>query len=75
MSNGRLARLLNDATWRKSTHSGAVGNCVELAVVTGGLVGIRNSRNPHGPVLIHNRTELTALLAYIKNGKLDDVAH
>jgi hypothetical protein len=71
--NGRS--LLSGATWRKSSHSGAVGNCVELATAAGGLVAIRNSRNARGPVLIHNRTELAALLADIKDGKFDDVAH
>jgi light-regulated signal transduction histidine kinase (bacteriophytochrome) len=73
--NARSAQLLSGAIWHKSSHSGAIGNCVELAPVAGGLVAIRNSRNPRGPVLIHHRAELTALLADIKDGKFDDVAH
>jgi hypothetical protein len=68
--NARSAWLLSGATWRKSSHSGAVGNCVELALVAGDQMAIRNSRNPRGPALIHNRTELTALLAGIKDGQI-----
>jgi hypothetical protein len=48
--NGVSACELPGAAWRKSSHSGAVGNCVELSWFDG-QAGVRNSRDPHGPVL------------------------
>jgi hypothetical protein len=49
--NGVSADDLPAATWRKSSFSGAVGNCVELSWLDG-QAGVRNSRDPHGPVLV-----------------------
>ena len=49
--NGVSADDLPGATWRKSSYSGAVGNCVELSWF-GERAGVRNSRDPYGPVLV-----------------------
>ncbi|MEV6233513.1 DUF397 domain-containing protein, partial [Saccharopolyspora shandongensis] len=38
------AQQLRNAVWRKSRHSGAVGNCVELAPLVDGGIAVRNSR-------------------------------
>lgn len=61
-------------TWRKSSHSGANGNCVEFAVADGNLVAIRNSRFPDGAVLLFDRAALGAFLAGAKSGEFDDLA-
>ena len=37
--------------WVKSSLSFSNGNCVEVASLPGGAIGVRNSRNPRGPVL------------------------
>lgn len=37
-------------TFWKSSYSGAEGNCVEVAVTAGGRA-VRDSKNPHGPLL------------------------
>lgn len=38
--------------WRKSTRSGgAGGNCVEFAALAPDLVGVRDSKQPDGPIL------------------------
>ena len=58
-------------TWRKSSHSGSEGGtCVELADLSA-AVGIRDSKNPHGPKLVVSRRELCSLIARVKSGDLD----
>ena len=53
------------ARWRKSSFSGGVGggndNCVEAAL-SGTVAGLRDSKNPHGPVLVVPKTAWTTLL-------------
>lgn len=61
-------------TWRKSTYSGQIGNCVEAASLDSGEVALRNSRFPSGPALIFSRDEMAAFLAGAKNGKFNDIA-
>ncbi|MGQ0838169.1 DUF397 domain-containing protein [Actinokineospora sp.] len=46
--------------WRKSSHSGQEGDCVELAHT---LDTVRDSKNPHGPTLTAN---IPALLKALK---------
>jgi hypothetical protein len=65
--NGMPADQLDDAVWRKSSRSGAVGNCVELAWPGRDVVAVRNSRDPHGPVLVYARADLVAFLAGVRN--------
>lgn len=44
---------LADAVWRKSSYSdGGASNCVEIADGHAGLVPVRDSKVPHGPVLV-----------------------
>jgi hypothetical protein len=60
--------LLTGLTWKKSSHSGKNGNCVELAWLADGRVAVRNSRNPHGPALVCDTALLAALVAQAKKG-------
>ncbi|MFF8292368.1 DUF397 domain-containing protein [Streptomyces sp. NPDC016309] len=44
---------LSTARWRKSTHSnGEGGDCVEVAYDFPGVVPVRDSKKPAGPVLV-----------------------
>lgn len=72
--NGMSAAELDRVAWLKSRHSGQLGNCVEAAVLAGGDVAMRNSRDPHGPALIFTRDEMAAFLAGAKDGEFDDIA-
>ncbi|WP_433494622.1 DUF397 domain-containing protein [Micromonospora sp. CA-248089] len=42
---------LTGAIWRKSTRSGTQGDCVEVSDNLAGVVGVRDSKDPAGPVL------------------------
>jgi hypothetical protein len=48
-------------TWRKSSFSDATGECVEVAHRTE-AVGVRDSKNPSGPVLAIDPSGWSALL-------------
>ena len=37
--------------WRTSSYSGTQGNCVQIAANLPGTIAVRDSKNPHGPVL------------------------
>ena len=52
-----------NAPWVRSSFSFANGNCVEVAELPGDSVGIRDSRDPGGPVLSFTRAEWAAFLA------------
>ncbi|MBF6300938.1 DUF397 domain-containing protein [Nocardia amamiensis] len=41
----------SNVKWFKSTHSGASQDCVEVTFLDGGLIGVRDSKNPTGPAL------------------------
>ena len=57
--------------WIKSSLSYANGNCVEVASLPGGEVGVRNGRNSGGPVLRFTPAEWHAFLGGVKNGEFD----
>lgn len=47
---------LTGAVWRKSTRSNNGGDCVEVADNLSDIVGLRDSKDPAGPVLIFAAT-------------------
>ncbi|MFS8202892.1 DUF397 domain-containing protein [Streptomyces sp. CWNU-52B] len=49
----RHAPELSHARWRKSSYSNTNGgNCVEIAEGHPRLIPVRDSKNPHGPILV-----------------------
>lgn len=71
--NGMPASEFVDVTWQKSQHSNPNGACVEVAVLPGGEIAVRNSRFPGGPALVYTRAEIAAFLAGAKDGEFDHV--
>ncbi|KAB1118865.1 DUF397 domain-containing protein [Micromonospora aurantiaca] len=61
---------LEAAIWRKSSLSGD-GNCVEVAAVSGEVVGVRDSKDAAGPVLAFSPVVWTGFVSGLKNGQLD----
>jgi hypothetical protein len=57
--------------WVKSSLSFSNGNCVEVATLPGGGIGVRNSRDAAGPVLAFTRDEWHAFLGGVRNGEFD----
>jgi hypothetical protein len=62
---------LSRAVWREASRSnGQGGACVEVAFVPS-AVGIRDSKNPTGPVLVFGQVGFAALVAAAMGGELD----
>ena len=60
--------------WVKSSLSLANGNCVEVAGMPDGGVGVRNSRDTRGPVLHFTPGEWHAFLGGVRNGEFDSMS-
>jgi hypothetical protein len=71
VSNGMPACQLQGVTWRKSDYSNPNGNCLEVAVLPGGTVAVRNSRHRAGPALIYSHAEIAAFIRGAKDGQFD----
>lgn len=56
--------------WRKSSHSQTANDCVELAPLTGGRVGVRDSKNPAQRALFLGGAQFGAFLAAVKASQL-----
>jgi hypothetical protein len=58
---------LTGAAWRKSTRSSNQGNCVEVADNRPGVVYVRDSKDPDGPVLSFEPDAWRAFIEDIKS--------
>ena len=61
--------IFSGAAWHKSAHSGSAG-CVEVATVDG-RVGVRDTKDRGGPILVFNHEEWKAFLAGARDGDFD----
>ena len=60
--------------WHKSTRSGAVGNCVEVASA-GGATLIRDSKQPHGARLRVSRDRWRRFVTSCRDGHAEQPAY
>jgi hypothetical protein len=58
---------LSRATWRKSRRSNNGGNCVEVTT-TSSAVAVRDSKDPHGPMLTITGRGWRAFTVKVKDG-------
>ena len=66
-----MPTLESQPVWVKSSLSFANGNCVEVANLSGGAVGVRNSRDTAGAVLRFTPDEWQAFIGGVHNGEFD----
>jgi hypothetical protein len=54
------------AAWRKSSRSNGSGACVEVATNLTDLVAVRDSKDPHGPVLTVTAADWRTFVAALR---------
>lgn len=60
---------LSAAVWHKSSYSnGSGGDCVEVACGITGVVPVRDSKLPHGPMLTLPGAAWTSFITALKDG-------
>ncbi|MEV4630153.1 DUF397 domain-containing protein [Micromonospora sp. NPDC049523] len=59
------------AAWRKSSRSGDQGACVEFAVTTE-AIGVRDSKDPGGPILTFPAAAWSAFAGAVPAGPIID---
>jgi hypothetical protein len=71
MLGDRSGRPGSDSQWVKSSLSFSNGNCVEVANLPEGEIGVRHSKDPEGLVLRFTSGEWHAFLGGVRNGEFD----
>jgi Domain of unknown function (DUF397) len=69
--NGMSAADLGDVAWCKAARSNSSGNCVELARLDDGQVGVRDSKDPDGAALVFSGAEVAEWVRGLKAGDYD----
>jgi hypothetical protein len=67
----RQRRPGSELSWVKSSYSFANGNCVEVASLPNGGIGIRDSKDREGTILRFTPDEWQAFLRGARNGEFD----
>ncbi|MEV4240533.1 DUF397 domain-containing protein [Nocardia sp. NPDC049737] len=62
---------LSGARWFKSSRSGGTKDCVEVAFLDTGIIGVRDSKNPTGPALTFTPNEWDAFTARVQDGEFN----
>lgn len=65
------AGLLKSAKWRKATRSGDNGDCIEVAPLSDGRVGLRDSERPELPAYVVSPSVWAAFIDGAKKGEFD----
>ncbi|WP_371515342.1 DUF397 domain-containing protein [Kitasatospora sp. NBC_01300] len=60
---------LTGARWRKSSHSGGGGACIEVADGFTHVQPVRDSKDPHGPVLLFPTPAWQAFVTAVRAGE------
>ncbi|MEU4964911.1 DUF397 domain-containing protein [Streptomyces smyrnaeus] len=72
MSTKSMAVSPRDAAWFKSSYSNDQGGaCVEGARLAGGVMAVRDSKQPQGPAFVFGADAWSAFVESVKGGALD----
>ncbi len=63
----------NGPAWRKSSHSGGNGACVEIAVPGAASVAVRDSKDPQGPQLHFSQEAWAAFATAAGSGAFGEI--
>jgi hypothetical protein len=63
--------VFEEDKWFKSQRSGGNGNCVEVNFGTDGQIGVRDSKDKSGPVLVFTEAEWAAFTGGVRDGEFD----
>lgn len=69
--NGMPAHRLTGVEWRRGADTAPDGHGLDLAVLPGGGIALRNAADPYGPALVYTRDEWRALVLGAKDGEFD----
>ncbi len=58
--------LIGRADWFKSSYSQHAGECVEIAHLDGGMIGVRDSKDSTGPALLFSPGEWDTFTACLE---------
>ncbi|MBQ0988189.1 DUF397 domain-containing protein [Streptomyces sp. F63] len=62
---------LSAVNWRKSSYSNSTGgDCVEVSCESAAAVPVRDSKDPHGPVIAFTAGGWGSFIAAVKRGEL-----
>ncbi|MET9181918.1 DUF397 domain-containing protein [Kitasatospora aureofaciens] len=64
---------LSGAQWFKSSYSNNGGNCVEVAPGFTGVMPVRDSKDPSGPVLVFPSDAWKSFVAAVRSGEFGDL--
>ncbi|MFE0462339.1 DUF397 domain-containing protein [Kitasatospora sp. NPDC058965] len=59
---------MTDPAWFKSRYSSNGGDCVEVAANLPGVVPVRDSKDPQGPLLVVTTSAWSAFVAGVRSG-------
>ena len=65
-----LQKPEGEMVWRKSSRSAGNGNCVEVRFALG-TVGVRDSKDPSGPILEFGAESWRTFVDSVRRGELD----
>ena len=71
MARRAAKRPGSSSYWVKSSFSFSNGNCIEVASLYGGAVGIRDSKDAEGLVLRFTQPEWHVFLGGVRSGDFD----
>lgn len=69
---GDQATLADGASWQKSSYSAMNGNCVEIGRLRFDRIGVRDTKDHGGPVLIFTNAEWSVFIDGVKSGQIDN---